>query len=155
MRPLITVIGAHKPQTAPVHVRVCPFREPALRGDVFRIVDADMTIDVNVAPRVDDPAECFVAEVFIQHFLRADHEGLTAAARARIKGKRLDIVVYNEIQRALRGGIAHLNHAVAHLVIPDVEFLCQLFADRLQLVAHVQLQIANIFQLVRHSLSEQ
>ena len=126
-----------------------------MQNNIFRIVDANMSICVNVAPCVDDLAERLVADVFLQHFLRADHEGLTAAARTRIKSKRFDIVVYNEIQRALRGGIARLNHAIAHLIIPDVEFLRQLFSDRLQLVAHMQLQIANTFQLFSHSPSEQ
>ena len=114
-----------------------------------------MPVGVNVVAGIDDLAERLVADVFLQHLLRTDHEGLIAAARTCCKGKRLDIIVRHEVQCAFRSGIAHLDHAIAQLIIPDVEFLRQLFPDRLQLVAHVQLQIANAVQFFRNSPSEQ
>ena len=158
VRLLIPVIGTHKPQAALIHMRVRPFCEPelpALQNDVFRIVDADMPVGVNIVPRVDALAKGLVADVFLHHLLRADHEGLITTARACSKGKRLDIIVRHEVQWAFRGGIAHLDHAIAQLIIPDVEFLRQLFPDRLQLVSHMQLQIANAVQFFCHSPSEQ
>ena len=40
----------------------------------------------------------FNTDVFLQHLLRADHEGLITTARACSKGKRLDIIACHEVQ---------------------------------------------------------
>ena len=138
----VTIVGSNKAQAALVDVGIGPLCELQLLAALdneLRIVNDDMSIGIDVPPGIDDLAEFLVADILVQHLLGGNDKGMAATALTGREGERLDIVIVHKIQRTLCRPEPCLDHAVADLVIVDIKLLCQLSADKLQLIPHVAL----------------
>ena len=154
----IADIVTHKAETALIYMRIAPFRQTqliTLSNDILWFIEANVSIRMDVAARVNEFTECLVPYILIRHLLRADYEGLAAMAFAKFKGKGRNVIILYEVQRAFGGRKAHMNHAVSQLVIVDIEFFRQLPSRCLQLETHVPTQLLHITQLIRNTLSKQ
>ena len=135
---LVADVIAHKAKAALIHMSICPFRQAefvTLVNNILRLIEADMSVCIDVVSRVNAFTERLIAHILIQHLLRTDHKGLPAPAFAQAKGKGRDVVILYEVQRASGSRKTHLNHAITQPVIVHTKFLCQLSPDSLQLEA--------------------
>ena len=154
---LVADVIAHKAKAALIHMRVRPLRQAdlvTLVNNILRLIEADMSVCIDVVSRVNAFTERLIAHILIQHLLRTDHKGLPAPAFAQAKGKGRDVVILYEVQRAPGSREAHMNHAVAQPVIVHTKFLCQLSSDSLQLEAHMLPDRLHARQFLRDTLSQ-